>query len=77
MPGRKPEPQAHLALAPFCDPIMEAAMTKPRLPPAGMPDWPRWLTTDLAAAYVGASETKFREEVDAGLWPLRNPKLGR
>lgn len=52
-------------------------MTARRLPPDGLPDWPRWLSVKLAAAYVDASETAFREEIKAGLWPDRNPKTRR
>lgn len=33
------------------------------------PDWPRWLSQEQAAAYVGVSINTFAEEVAAGLWP--------
>jgi hypothetical protein len=52
-------------------------MTAKRLPPEGLPNWPRWLTAELAAAYVGVGLNKFREEITAGVWPAKNPKLGR
>lgn|SRR5574341_182137 len=44
-------------------------MTARRLPPDGLPDWPRGLTEDLAAAYVGVGVETFRLEVKAGTWP--------
>lgn len=44
-------------------------MTARRLPPERLPGWPRWLTEDLAAAYVGVGLSLFREEVKAGKWP--------
>jgi hypothetical protein len=44
-------------------------MTSPRLKPSELPNWPRWLTEPLAAAYVGVSVSLFREEVEAGKWP--------
>ncbi|MGH8248259.1 MAG: hypothetical protein ACREUU_17695 [Gammaproteobacteria bacterium] len=52
-------------------------MTKPRPRPAELPHWPRWLTTELAAAYVGISTGTFTEEVRIGIWPPKHPKLGR
>lgn len=36
---------------------------------AKLPGWPRWLSEEQAAAYVGVSVTMFREEVTAGVWP--------
>lgn len=36
---------------------------------ADLPDWPRWLSADEAATYVGVSVNFFRKEVAAGLWP--------
>jgi hypothetical protein len=44
-------------------------MTEPRLKPSELPGWPRWLSEDLAAAYVGVSQTTFRHEIAAGVWP--------
>ena len=38
-------------------------------------DWPRTLTADMAASYLGCrSAAQFRREVKAGLWP--QPKFG-
>jgi hypothetical protein len=34
-----------------------------------LPDWPRWLSADEAAAYVGVWVNFFLDEVGAGLWP--------
>ena len=47
---------------------------------ADLPDWPRGLSEQEAAAYVGVGVTTFRQEVDAGLWPQperRGKKGGR
>lgn len=44
-------------------------MTARRLDPSRMPDWPRHMTRDLAAAYVGVSPSVFDDEVAAGKWP--------
>jgi hypothetical protein len=35
---------------------------------ANCPDWPRWLSREQAAQYVGRSVNQFMSEVDAGLW---------
>jgi hypothetical protein len=35
----------------------------------GLPGWPRWLSAEQAAAYVGVSETMFKDEVTAEIWP--------
>lgn len=46
----------------------------------GMPDWPRGLSEEQAAAYVGVSVGTFRWEVEQGIWPKpdpRGPKEGR
>jgi len=52
-------------------------MTSPRLKPAELPGWPRWLSEELAAAYVGLGQEAFRQEVDAGIWPAaRGAGLG-
>ena len=45
-----------------------------RLRPAGhamnaLPFWPRYLTREQAAAYLGVSADVFDDEVRAGLWP--------
>jgi len=45
-----------------------------------LPGWPRWLSRELAAAYVGVSATLFDQEVAAGKWPAgerRGAKGGR
>ena len=59
-------------------------MTKRRAV-ADLPGWPRLLTRDLAAAYVGVSPSLFDLEVQRGTWPppiprsvsnrSRNPRL--
>lgn len=36
---------------------------------ANCPDWPRWLSREQAAQYVGRSVNQFMAEVDADLWP--------
>jgi hypothetical protein len=54
-------------------------MTGRRLNPAEMPDWPRFMVRELAAAYVGVSPNVFDKEVAAGMWPkarLRGAKGG-
>ena len=45
-------------------------MTGKRLVREKLPHWPRYMTRDLAAAYVGVSETVFAAEVAAGWWHL-------
>ncbi len=42
-----------------------------------LPDWPRWLSPEQAAAYVGVSENRFRYEVDQGVWPQAQERGGR
>lgn len=54
---------------PFSERDFSDAMTDRRLPPNGLPDWPRGLTESLAAAYVGVGAETFRLEVKAGIWP--------
>lgn len=44
-------------------------MTARRLPASELPYWPRLLSHDLAAAYVGASPSLFDEEITKGVWP--------
>ncbi len=46
-----------------------AHMVKPRYKIAARYGWPRGLTTEEAAAYVGLSTTSFLNEVGAGIWP--------
>ena len=46
----------------------------------GLPFWPRGLSAEQAAAYVGVSVNTFLEEVKAGRWPApqrRGLKGGR
>lgn len=45
-------------------------MTARRLPASDLPYWPRLLSHDLAAAYVGASPSLFDEEISRGVWPV-------
>ena len=55
-------------------------MTAARLQPSELPGWPRWLSEDFSAAYVGVSPSTFRAEVNAGMWPKphrRGPGGGR
>lgn len=45
-----------------------------------IPFWPRHLSRDMAAAYVGVSVDTFDDEVRKGIWPKgrpRGPKGGR
>jgi hypothetical protein len=44
-------------------------VTAARLKPTDMPDWPLWMTREIAAAYVGVSPNVFDAEVKAGMWP--------
>ena len=44
-------------------------MTARKTDISGLPDWPRGLSLEQAAAYVGVSPGKFKEEVAEGLWP--------
>ena len=39
-----------------------------------LPDWPRMLTREMAAAYVGVSVDVFDDEVRAGQWPAGRPR---
>lgn len=41
-----------------------------------LPYWPRWLSSEQAAAYVGVSVNLFLEEVEMGKWP-RPEKRGK
>lgn len=45
-----------------------------KLQPHELPDWPRWLSAKLAAAYVGVSENTFSDEVKADIWPKPTPR---
>jgi len=42
-----------------------------------LPDWPRWLSPEQAAAYVGVSENRFRYEIEQGVWPEAQERGGR
>jgi len=42
---------------------------------AALPDWPRMLRAELAAAYCGVSEGTFRNMVSEGIYP--SPALKR
>lgn len=44
-------------------------MTAGRTDIQGLPFWPRGLSAEQAAAYVGVSVNTFLEEVKAGRWP--------
>jgi len=44
-------------------------MTAARADLTGLPFWPRGLSLDQAAAYVGVSPNTFLEEVKQSLWP--------
>ncbi len=44
---------------------------------SSLPFWPRCLSRDQAAAYVGVSPGKFDQEVDAGVWPPGEQRGGR
>jgi hypothetical protein len=39
-----------------------------------LPDWPRGLATEQAAAYVGVSPPTFLHEVAQGKWPQSEPR---
>jgi hypothetical protein len=51
-------------------------MTARRLAPADLPDWPRLMRADLAAAYVGVARETFELEVDRGVWPKPIERAG-
>lgn len=51
-------------------------MTTARLKPAEMPDWPRLMRAELAAAYVGVGREMFELEVDRGVWPKPIARAG-
>lgn len=51
-----------------------------RFQPGDLPYWPRWLSREQAAAFVGVSPNLFDHEVKAGIWPRpvrRGSKGGR
>jgi predicted DNA-binding transcriptional regulator AlpA len=39
------------------------------IPLCDLPDWPRLLSREEAATYVGVSATLFDQEVSSGMWP--------
>jgi hypothetical protein len=45
-----------------------------KLASSDLPYWPRLLSRELAAAYVGVSPDLFDDEVKAGLWPDGRPR---
>lgn len=42
-----------------------------------MPDWPARMGEDLAALFVGVSQTMFREKVEKGIYPQPQWEGGR
>lgn len=52
-------------------------MTDKKLAPDELPYWPRRLSRDLAAAYVGVSPGKFDAGVIDGTWPQAIEDGGR
>ncbi|HEX7051757.1 MAG TPA: hypothetical protein VF188_16245 [Longimicrobiales bacterium] len=44
-------------------------MTARRPKPSDLPGWPRGLSAELAAAYVGVSVNTFLDQVEKGVWP--------
>lgn len=48
---------------------MENIVTLPRTRGDAAPYWPRLLSRELAAAYVGLSIPTFEAEVKKGVWP--------
>ncbi|GBQ46112.1 hypothetical protein AA15973_0804 [Komagataeibacter sucrofermentans DSM 15973] len=42
-----------------------------------LPFWPRYLTKELAARYLGVSTSTFDDEVKQGWWPPARPRGGR
>jgi hypothetical protein len=44
-------------------------MTARRADLADLPAWPRWMSREQAASYVGVSPNVFDAEVRAGVWP--------
>ncbi|AWJ86303.1 hypothetical protein TSH58p_22545 (plasmid) [Azospirillum sp. TSH58] len=49
-------------------------MTAKRSDLAGLPFWPRMLSREQAAAYLGVSDRMFDQEVAAGIWPRGIPR---
>jgi transcriptional regulator with XRE-family HTH domain len=44
---------------------------------ADLPGWPKYLSRDEAARYLGVSIDAFDDEVRSGLWPAGRPRGGR
>lgn len=42
----------------------------------GLPDWPRLMRADMAAAYVGVGRETFMGEVERGVWPRAIERKG-
>lgn len=53
----------------FITPKTSNPMASRKLSPPDMPNWPRFLSLDLAAAYLGVSSNTFKWEVSRGIWP--------
>jgi hypothetical protein len=51
--------------------------TMRREPLGQLPFWPRYLSREEAARYLGVSVDVFDEEVRAGVWPRGRPRGGR
>lgn len=49
-------------------------MTTKSRPLGDLPFWPRCLSADEAARYVGVSRNVFDAEVDKGIWPRGIPR---
>ena len=49
--------------------MTEASTARRRMPLTDLPFWPRCLSRDEAARYVGVSVPVFDDEVRAGVWP--------
>ena len=52
-------------------------MTARRQDLADLPYWPRWMSREQAASYVGVSPNVFDAEVKAGVWPKPQPRGAR
>lgn len=52
-------------------------MSERRAPLASLPFWPRYLSREEAARYVGVSPDVFDTEVDTGHWPVARRRGGK
>ena len=52
-------------------------MSERRAPLAALPFWPRYLSRDEAARYVGVSPDVFDDEVDGEHWPQARRRGGK